>query len=418
MVWILRTLFIIFFVIHARSALGIFGINLFRAYDINLRPPIWRCEPIQITPWTEIGYKARGYNPEGNEVNSLQLWTPKQDAIAMLRGFGPDSPMTQFFVEVLDSPEDNGIRGNLVFDGQFKAKEFALSMRYHAPYHITLGLHLPFFEMSLKNVTFTDCTRDINAEDMLVKQELTSQLKQRVAMFDPSLNLDGWKRIGPGDLFLLAEWQRQFYQGRPILKNVGLCARGGFAFPTGLRTDEDEILSVPFGFDGSLGLIFGGGIDITWFDIFKGGIDVEFIELFGNTRNRRIKVFPDQTEFLLLAKAPTFKDFGFTQRFNLYLESRFRCGIYARLTYQFWKHSPDTLSLCVNEFSDAIANTAQSLEQWTNHHLIAMLTYDGQFDIPEKNWFKPQFSVFYKFPFNGERALMLNTFGFIFSLNF
>lgn len=419
MFWILRIIsFFLLCIIPAQNLVAIFGINLFRAYDINLRPPIWCRENVQLTPWTEVGINADGYNPEGQRVNPLQLWTPKQDAIAMLKGFGPSSPTTKYLEDVLNSPEDNGIRGNVAFTGKFKAKEFALGFRYHAPHNITLGIYLPFFDMSLRNVRYTDCTLDQNIEDKVVRKDLTSMLDQVVAMFDPSLNLHGWKRIGPGDLFVLAEWQKDFRQQKPTLKNVGLCCRAGIALPTGYRTNIDDILSVPFGFDGSFGIIFGGGIDLTWWDRVKWGIDAEFIQLYGDTRERRIKIFPKQTDFLFLAKTQAFKDFGFTQRFNLFFEANMWRGLFLRGTYQFWKHSPDKLTLCTNTFSDSIANTAESLQQWTNHHVIAMLTYDGQYDIPEKSVIKPQLSFFYKYPFNGERALQLSTFGFTLTLNF
>ncbi|MEX0940277.1 MAG: hypothetical protein WDZ41_02875 [Candidatus Babeliales bacterium] len=412
-------LLVFIFLCASKESFTIFGINLFRPYDINLRPPIWCGENFQWTDWVEIGYKARGYNPEGNEVNVMQLWTPTQDALAMLKGFNSSSPITQFLINDLGNPPDNGVRGNFRVTGDFKAKGFGIGARYHLPHNLTVGLHLPFYQMRLKNVNFVDLTYNNNAADMIVREELTSQLKERIREFDPNLNIMGWEKIGPGDLFFLAEWYRNFPQGKPILKNVSLNARVGFSFPTGIKKDEDDILTVPFGFDGSAGLLFAGGINLNWFNVFRGGIDIEFLTLFGNTRDRRIKVQQDQTEFLLLAKVPTYKDFGFTQRFNLYLEAyRVFHGLSARATYQFWKHSEDTLSVCTNEFSNEIANTAESLQEWTIHHVIFQLSYDFQCDISEKSAIKPQLSLFYKLPFNGERALLLNTYGATFTLNF
>lgn len=402
----------------SQQVFGIFGQNFFYAYDINLRPPIWYGSPIQLTGWTEIGFQAHAYNADGIKTNVLGIWSENQDALAMLRGYSPDNPITQFYVKTLDMPDINGIRGTLTFKGSLKGQQGGINFRYHAPHNLTVGIYLPIMHMALKHVEWQDNTKNIGMDDVLVINELTSKLRERVHDFDPTLNLNGWDRTGVGDLFLFTEWQRQFYQGREILKNVGLCGRVGFAFPTGLKTNEDYILSIPFGFDGSFGIIFGGGIDLTWFDIFMGGIDVEFIEIFGNTRMRRIKTNPDQTEFLLLTKVPAYKDFGFTQRFNLYLDSKLWRGFSIRSTYQFWKHSPDSLTLKTNEFSDNTANTAQSLEQWTVHQMIVQLAYDGQCDIPNSSIVKPQFSMFLKFPFNGERAILFDTFGFTLSFNF
>jgi len=122
---------------------------------------------------------------------------------------------------------------------------------------------------------------------------------------------------------------------------------------------------------------------------------------------------------LLLLKTPTHKDFGFTQRFNLYLEAWRICrGLSGRITYQFWKKGNDTLTLCTNIFPNAIPNSAQSIQEWTIHQFIFQIDYDFQCDIAEKEWFKPQLSLFYKLPFNGQRAIVNNTVGATFTLNF
>lgn len=411
--------FIIIILSLSKDAFGFFPINLFRSWDINLRPPKWHGQNFQWTNWFEIGLKADGYNPDGKEVNVMQLWTPTQNSLAMLKGFDASSPITQFLVNDLMNATDNGVRGHFEVTGKLKATGYGFNTRYHLPHNLTIGLFLPLYNMSLQDIKFVDQTQNFDAQDSKVKQELTSRLPEVVKTFGRSLNLDGWERNGLGDLTLWCEWWRHFPQRKPILKNVSLAIRSALIFPTGVKTDVNEILSIPFGNDGSVGLLFGGGIDLNWFDVFRGGIDVEFLHLFGNTRERRIKVQQEQTEFLLLAKVQAHKDFGFIQRFNLFLEAyRVWRGLSARATYQFWKESESKLTLCTNEFSNQIANTAQSLEEWTMHHAIFQVSYDFQCDIPEWSLFKPQLSIFYKFPFNGQRAILLNTVGATFTMNF
>jgi hypothetical protein len=398
---------------------GIFAINLFRPWDINLRPPRWCGENVQETNWFEIGLKARGINAKGDFVNEMQLWTKKQDALAMLHGFGDASEITHYLKNTLMNPEDNGVRGNFKVKGDFKARAFGFNFRYHLPYDFTIGFLVPFYAMQLSRVDFQDLTQDLTSEDIIVKEKLTSILPEVINMFDPSLKLTGWRKIGFGDLCLLTEWYRDFPQGKPILKNVALNARFGLNVPTGIKVDEDDIFSVPFGCDGAFSIVFGGGINLNWWDAIHGGIDIEFINIFGNTRNRRIKVDSGQTEFLLLAKTPTHKEFGFTQRFNLYLEAwRFYQGLSARATYQFWKKGNDTLTLCTNIFPNNIPNSAQSIQEWTIHQFIFQLAYDAQGYVDENAWFKPQVSLFYKLPFNGQRALLNNTVGATLTVNF
>ncbi len=395
-----------------------FPINLFRPWDINLRPPYWHGTKIQVTGWFEQGLKVQGFNAEGEKVNPLQIFTPRQDALAMLQGFPASSPMSIFFNTVLDSPTDDGVRGNFNVTGHLNVQAGGLAFRYHMAHHFTLGLHVPFYSAKLNNVMFVDLT-PTDTTNEIIRTNLTDVLLQRVHEFDSTLNLTGWHRLGLGDILFSVDWLRNFPQGKPILKDVQLNGRLNVSFPTGVKKDDDKIFFIPFGLDGSVGLIFGGGLDITWIDHIRGGIDAEFIYLFGNTRLRRIKVFPQQTDFLFLAKVNAHKDFGFTQRFNIYLEGyQIWRGLSVSATYQYWKHGDDRLALCTNQFSELVANTAESLQEWTMHNMIFNLSYDFQHDICDDSYIKPQLAAFYKLGFNGSRALLVNSIGGILTFNF
>lgn len=397
-----------------------FPINFFRPWDINLRPPRWCGTDLQLTGFYEGGIKSFGFNSENEAVNVMQIWSGTQDALAMLKGFPDGSKETIFLMETLEDPTDDGIRGNFKVTGDFNLFANAvLCSRYHVPHNIAIGVFLPILSMRLHNVKFTDLTQDFNAEDSRVKEFLTDNFLTNVQQFDPMLNLRGWKKTGLGDVAIMGEWLEFFPQQKEYLKDVGLNVRAGITIPTGVKTNVDDILFVPFGFDGSWGLFFGGGIIFNWFDHIRAGVDFEFIVLFGDTRVRRIKTNIDQTEFLLLAKAPVHTEYGFTQRYNLFGEFyRIYHGLSASVIYQFWQHSDDKLALLTNEFSNQIANTAVSLQEWTIHQFIFKVDYDFQCDFDDTSRIKPQIQFFYKLPFNGKRALVVQTIGAGITLNF
>lgn len=403
----------IFFIekIHA-----IFPINVFTPWDINLRPPIWCNTSFQITGYDETGLKARGYNPENDKVNVMQLWQPTQDALAMIQSLPASNPITN----ILQNVQDDGVRGHFTVTGKFDLKASAgISARYHLPYDITLSAHLPFYAMQLKNIFFKDLTQDLTNEDFLVRDNLTDNFLQTMQEIDPSLNLTGWNRVGIGDFALFAAWLGSFPQAKPILKNVDLTTRLGVTLPTGLRTKENDILSIPFGYNGSAGLWFGAGITLNWFDYVRGGLDFEFLHLFGNSRFQRIKTQKDQTDLLFLAKVYAHTDYGFTQQYNLYFEGyRFFHGLSAGMIYQFWRHGEDKLALFTNQYSNDIANTAEKLQEWTMHQVIFKVNYDFQCDLDNCASLKPNIFVFYKLPFNGTRAILVNTVGAAITLNF
>lgn len=398
-----------------------FGINFFRPWDPTLRPERWPDAPWQITSYLERGLKSTGFNPDNDKVNVMQIWTPTQDAIAMLKGFGPNSPETQFLENNLPNVQDNGIRGNFSVTGDFHLNASAAIIgRYNFCGDVVIGLYLPFYAMKLNNVAFADLTPSDsnNPQDILVKERLMDNFSQLVQQLDPSLNLRGWSRAGVGDLVATAEWLKYFPQNKPYLKNVGVNARIGLTFPTGKRQEIDDILSIPFGFDGSFGLFGDAAIMVNWFNRINAGINFEFIYLFGQTKLERIKTDPMQTDFLFLAKAPAHTEYGFTQFYDLFLQARLFRGFSAGFAYQFWKHSEDKLVLATNAFSNNIANTAENLQEWTIHQIIFNAWYDCSWDVPDYSWIKPQVQFFYKMPFNGKRAILVHTIGFGITLSF
>ena len=398
-----------------------------RPWDINLRPQPWPCSRFQAGFFTEIGIKTFGANEHTTDVNVLKIWTPTQDALAMLKGFGPNSPETTLLNMInADAGEeviDNGIRGhfNVTGDLEYEAG-IGFWGRYFFPHNISFAVSLPIYSMRLKNVNFMDLTSEgMNAQDVSVRENLTDNFFDVVHSLDPELNLIGWSRTGIGDIALITEWYRDFPQAKPLVKNVSLTVRSGMTLPTGEKINENDIFSIPFGFDGSASLFIGGGIGVNWLYHLRWGIDFQFFHLFGNTRERRIKIADRQTEFLFLAQDKVFKDPGFVQRYNLFVEGfHIFHGLTASMVYQFYKRSDDSLAICSNAFNPNIANTANSLLEWTTHNALIKLTYDFQYDLDENTtYFKPQLGLFYKFSFNGERSVLVNSAGVLyFTLEF
>jgi hypothetical protein len=238
-------------------------------------------------------------------------------------------------------------------------------------------------------------------------------------MFDPTLSLTGWERSGIGDLAVIGRYLQCFPQDKPYLKNVGIMLRAGLTIPTGKTVNVDEPLSVPFGFDGSWGVIGNMGIWCNWFDCIRGGINFQFLHLFGNTRTRRFMTQLNQTEMLFLAKGPAYLDFGFTQEYNLFAQAyHIVRGFSIGLIYEFTKHSRDTITLCTDQFSSIVANRAQSLQEWTFHEIIMSCWYDFFCDVPEDSSIKPQLQFFWKLPITGKRVILVDTVGLGLTLNF
>lgn len=391
---------------------------LHRPYDTLIIPEVYLDRCFEIAFWAESGVRpARGYNENDNLVSPFAVWQCNQDALSMLNGFPANSLQTQLRTAL--NAFDDGVRGHVCFNGKLNL-DFggAIGARWYFSPNAWLTALLPFYKVRLSDVSFVDLTQNITAADMRVRQQLIQNLQNIVNQLGNNLSLEGWKREGLGDLNLLCEFLFDFPQERPLLKLVEINGRCGFTFPTGKRADEDKLLAFPFGYDGAVGLVYAGGLQVMLGDRFKAGFDVQLLHLFGNTRQRRIKTDLDQTDLLLLAKADAYKDYGLTQRFNLFVQGYhvFK-GLSLLVGYQFLKHGDDHLALNGCEFSSGIANSAASLEEWIVHSAEFNLHYDFSYHCPDA-WIAPQASLFARLPFGGKRAITFTTVGLLVAIDF
>jgi hypothetical protein len=400
---------------HALKAMNI--VNTMWPYEVLIRPTFNNQRRWQTAFYAEGGFhNAKGFDEEGSVANPLRIWNCQQNALAMLEGFSEDSAIGQLRSALLDS--DNGIRGRFLVNGDLQLNfgaAFAANLYFANDWRI--GLYLPVYKMTLKDVNFIDQTPNIDNLDRLVHALLTDNLAANVRELG-CLDIGGWQRTGVGDLTLLVEWFRDFRQNKPFLKNVRVNWRWGIGFPTGLRENENLLFAVPYGYDGAVSMPFGLGLDLTLGTNFKCGIDVQLTQIFGHTRKRRIKTDLQQTELLLLGKTEVFKDSGLVQRFDLYVELyRFLQGLSFKVGYQYLKQGDAEYSLKTQDFSNNIANTSPRLDNFTMHFIITKFTYDFGYNWPDMRT-RPEIGLFTRQPFNGKNVALFPTIGAVLSVDF
>ena len=386
-------------------------------YDTSIRPTSNKQRRWQVGAYLEGQYaRAKSYGDDGGVANPLRIWNCQQNALTMLQGFPEDSPISQLRVALGDA--DNGIRGRFIVDGDLRVNfstAFLANLYFASDWRI--GLYLPVYDMTLKDVHFIDQTPNVDNLDKLVHQLLTDHLAQTVCQLG-HLNIGNWHRAGVGDLTALVEWFRDFPQNKPFLKMVRVNWRWGVGFPTGLRTNNDLIFAIPFGYDGAVSMPFGLGLDLNLGQHFKCGIDIQLTQIFGHTRARRIKTNVDQTELLLLQTTQVFKDSGLVQRFNLYLELlRIPRGLSFKIGYQYLKQGTSEYSLKTQQFSNNIANTSPRLDEFTMHHMIPKLTYNFGVHNPNART-RPELGLYMKIPFNGKNVVLFPSIGGVVSVDF
>lgn len=403
-------------------------INLFRPSDRPLMPePVNECWAGQLSIGYEGALTTRGFRDDGDDLlqsrlcltkdrekktNVLHIFGSEQNGLAALKGFDSPTKPGQFS-QLFSINDENGVQGLFRPCGKLSIPlNLLLSYRYYFDYGINLAFHLPVISMELKDVHW----RLLNGKTTQEAQ-LTEGLIGHIRDVS-GLKLDGWKRSGVGDLVVQATIMRDFEQRKPFLNNVRVQGRLGIDFPTGKRADEDRLLAIPFGNDGAWGVQFAGGIDLTFCYTLRAGIDAEFLYLFGNTRCRRLRSAEHQTDLLFLRKADMFKEHGLQQQFNIYIEScNFWRGLSAKVNYQLLKKNDDRIDVASDRIRSPITNDAENLRDWTAHSLIFMGRYELWKDFPEAR-VQPAILGWYKWGFNGKRAILAQTLGVQLSIAF
>jgi len=385
-------------------------------YDTLILPERRTDESFQFYTILQTGFSTKSFDDCECCANVLRIWNKDQNAIKMLEGFCSDTTIGQLRTRI--DANDDGTRGHFRVCGDLDvdfAGEFGFEYRFREQFFVSA--HLPVFSMKLKNVSWRDLTQEVSVDDFRVKEYLTGDFTRRVRELG-CLDICGWKRSGIGDLLLLFGWYGDFEQSKKLLKNVRLGARAGLTLPTGKEACEDEIFAFPFGNDGGVGALVGGSLDLTFGEYIKAGLDVQLLHVFGHTKCRRIKTHPCQTDLLLLKKVDSYKEYGLTQRFNLYVQFyRFLRGLSCKFGYQFARRSEDMLYICSNEFSDRVADTAGDLQEWTMHNFVVNLSYDFYNEDDDHSAY-PYISLFVKIPFNGMSTAMARTVGCTIAVDF
>ncbi|MCX5925640.1 MAG: hypothetical protein NT124_05090 [Candidatus Dependentiae bacterium] len=393
------------------------GMNLLQPAETLLRPPYDRHLNYHTNVFLEGGFGSKSFNQDGLTSSPLHIWQTEQDSIAMLKGFNPASPIGSLSNRL--NANNDGIRGRFAVCGDLDVRcAAAFNTRFFFLDNWFVSIHLPAYHIRLKNVHFTDKTENNNDADARVKALLTDNFAANVRQLG-CLDVSDWSRSGVGDLALLLNWYRDFPQAKEVLKNARINWRVGLSMPTGKRADLDKLFALPFGYDGAYAVPFGLGLDVMLGCYLQTGLDVQLTHIFGAVGEYRIKTDTNQTELLLLQKTCAYKDYGLTQRFNLYVEmNKFLKGFSCLVGYQYLKHGTDHLALRTNAFSDTIANTAESLKDWTAHHAIINASYDFAVHTWHKKHALPYVSLYARIPFNGKRFTGNRTIGCVIAVDF
>lgn len=400
---------------------------LSRAYDADYGIKHNEEERFIVGTTVEGGCGTSSYDEDEHKNRLLSLYSPTQSSIAFLANAPAGSAASNLWRNLnlgpysLNDSANDDYRGQFIVNGKYSQIDLTLFARYKLPFSIipgewTLSCYLPVSHAELSGVQWIDQTVGSSPVDQRVRDLLTSQITT-VAGSLGGLNLGSWKRTGFGDPVVMLGWSQVYQQNREYLKSTTLRARIGLSFPLGLKKNQDQVMSLPFGNDGSLGMPIEFGLDLNFmYNIVVGG-QVDYLGLFNATDSYRMKTDVQQTDFLIRDKAMVKKVNGATWRFMLHAGAeKIVKGLFADLQYQFNKHDEDRLYQLEDTFNNSIINTLQSTQNWAIH----AVTLRAGYDCSVHGWgaAAPRISFYCKLPFAGRRSVAIPSFGSQLSFSF
>lgn len=399
-----------------------FPLNTIRFYDVRYWSYERECTAFDVGTYANNWYDIKSMNALQCKGNVVQLWNTTENALTMTRGFDPSTPQGQIAAQLGNVP-DNDLIGRYVVNGNLSLREFGFGLQWHLPHNFILGVYVPFYDISLKDICWKRLQDETyTAAEITFDQLIGNDFFARVYQLGSGLQINkSWTRTGPGDTKALIWWRRNFVQQKRVLTDVLLGLRAGVNIPTGLQENPNILLGMPFGNDGSMGVMFGGLIEFYWKRYFTFAIDADFMKLFGSNKIRRVQVDVNQTDNLFLAEAMIRKDWGFVQRFNLWGGIHHLIeGASFDVGYQFFKQWETELSI-VNagqrKFSLDVINAAENLQEWMLHQLWVSAKYTF-FQDAQDHWLVPTIQLYWTHTFKATRGILNKSIGGTISFSF
>ena len=382
--------------------------------------PIFGKSRFQWTMLTELSYDNVSFDADGNKVNALQIYEPQQNLLGLFQGLGNASQFNQL-VNSLAGGSGGGVNnsenGLFTPTGVFDGSQIAFLASYMFHPHCYFKVSVPVYKINLTDVNWLYTGNNRTFAGQAIQTELVNSFASQ-ALEDFDLSIGDWSQTGFGDVTMLMDYICDYPQGRSLLRNVRVHLRLGLSVPTGVVADENQIMSIPFGNDGSVGLPFGGGLDINLGRYFQCGFRGQFLYLWGNEKLRRVSSFPSQTTLLLPQVTMTYKEYGFIQQFDLFVQAyNIAGGLSAKFAYEYYRKAQDLLSVQTPNFTYTQINTDLRLDEETRHNFIGVLSFDSAF-LKKCDRLHPQASIFVNIPFNGSFTSLVSTVGLQLALDF
>jgi hypothetical protein len=214
------------------------------------------------------------------------------------------------------------------------------------------------------------------------------------------------RETGVGDLSILIGWTNN-YQETEFLDFVDTTIKFGVLAPTGKKRNEDQIFSIPLGYNGHIGVPLSADVAIGLYDWLTIAGHIDGIFFASTKRNIRLKTSPSQNGIIKLAKGEATISKGAVWTFGLSLKAdHIYRGFSLLAGYSYAAQRSDTVAPCDTFlFSPSSANCDSTLQGWNMQTIHLMGEYDFTKDDSRVGG---RVAGFYNVIVNGKRIFNTN----------
>lgn len=340
----------------------------------------------------------------------------------------PTNPEDLVLIELEQIPVPEGsCFGRAQFNGRFSELEFAFNYIQNFSRGFFFQAQIPVRRLEIspdcchsKNDTpelcspigmpFTDftpcaCTPTCPNDANIVWQNFLNLFPQILNRY--GLCAGPVKEWGAGDLSLLVGWTNN-YQETDLLDFIDITVKTGVLAPTGKKRNENEIFSIPIGYNGHWGIPASLDVSFGTYEWLTMGAHVGAIFFLDRCYCVRMKTDCNQSGFVRLACAPATVKEGTVVECGAYLKAdHFVRGLSAMIGYAYTAQHDTLLTpqdSCV--FDPCIVNSDDRWKNWQMHSL----SFIAEYDFTKKNArFGPRLGLAYNLIVGGKRIFNTST---------
>ncbi len=320
------------------------------------------------------------------------------NAAAGVQNLDPNNELDAILIDLNEVTNVSENFGSLQFEGKFHSFEILLEAYQNICAGFFFHTMIPIRKLKINRISFKDLTpqsEESIPEWQQFRRNFGAILERQRASIAP------FNKMGLGDITFTAGWARN-YEDTETLDFIDIDARIGVLFPSGKPKDEDEIFSLPLGYNKHYGVPLTFNSSLGLWDWLTAGFHISALFLVNRTHTIRIKTDVIQSGLIKFAQTQAKVDPGSLLNLQLYLKAdHVTHGISTYMIYHFNYREPTTL---INkgpmDFDKAALLSDQAYHSWRMHSLQFGFEYDCASKITDVG---PRLGIFYNHVLNGKR---------------